>query len=346
VRERLAGLSILSHTFVWIIVDDLYIVHNGLLPSMEVPIPGNNAYTHYFWQDTHGQGCAAPSQLLQVDKRLADAGSVRRSLDAWDTQQLAISKTLLTLSEISTALIGSMIPSAVTIVIQLLSAVLDSLFALPQHTQKMMCKTGKWLRRCNFCIVDLVARGDQAVQQTHGVANLTLICCAYIATHENEQHCTDDSVYCIYITVLGHMVQIVLTYLTQWLTSNSMNIERIWFTKQHRFDHPRCANGKYWSRIRCRHGKADQKRNCKLLTRLPKIARYVRLIFVGSMDMLQTPVFIFGRPRQDSQLAAPVVKSLSKTAVQLVVHMAARTGKDTCMQSQFIAALGYTWRSN
>jgi len=202
------------------------------------------------------------------------------------------------------------------------------------------------LRRCNFCIVDLVARGDQAVQQTHGVANLTLICCAYIATHENEQHCTDDSVYCIYITVLGHMVQIVLTYLTQWLTSNSMNIERIWFTKQHRFDHPRCANGKYWSRIRCRHGKADQKRNCKLLTRLPKIARYVRLIFVGSMDMLQTPVFIFGRPRQDSQLAAPVVKSLSKTAVQLVVHMAARTGKDTCMHGQFTAALGYTWRSN
>jgi len=60
--------------------------------------------------------------------------------------QMARSKTLSTLTEISTALIGLMIPSAVTIVIQLLSAVLDSLFALPQHTQKMMCKTGKWLR--------------------------------------------------------------------------------------------------------------------------------------------------------------------------------------------------------
>jgi len=56
----------------------------------------------------------------------------------------------------------------------------------------MMCKTGKWLRRCSFCIVDLAARGDQAVQQTHGVANLSLICCAYITTQENEQHCFDD----------------------------------------------------------------------------------------------------------------------------------------------------------
>ena len=83
------------------------------------PIPGNNAYTHYVWQDTHGQGCAATSQWLKVDKRPANAGNVRKSLDAWDMQQIARSNALSTLSEISTEMIGLMIPSAVTTFIQL-----------------------------------------------------------------------------------------------------------------------------------------------------------------------------------------------------------------------------------
>lgn len=107
-------LPSLKPDFVWIIADDLYIVHNGLLPSMEVPIPGNSAYTHYVWQDTHGQDCAAASPLVQVDKRIGAAGNTQRSLNAWDMQQMARSKTLSTLCEISTALIGLLIPVAVT----------------------------------------------------------------------------------------------------------------------------------------------------------------------------------------------------------------------------------------
>ena len=38
--------------------------------------------------------------------------------------------------------------AAVKIIMQVLAAVLDSLFALLQHTQKMMCQTGKWLQGC------------------------------------------------------------------------------------------------------------------------------------------------------------------------------------------------------
>ncbi len=297
-------LPSLKPDFVWIIADDLYIVHNGLLPSMEVPIPGNSAYTHYVWQDTHGQGCAAASPLVQVDKSLGVAGNTQRSLSAWDMQQMARSKTLSTLCEISTALIGLLIPVAVTSVIKLFLAVPDSFLWLLHYTQNMKCKTRLWLRRCSFCIVDLVERGDQAVQQTHGAANLSLICCAYTTTHEN-QHCFDDSIYCIYITVLGYMVQIVLAYLTQWLTSSSMTIAHMWFTKQFQFDHPRCAKGKYWSRIRYRHRKADQKRHCKLLTSLLGIARYVRSISVGSIDMLLVPVYIWkAKTRQSAESAS------------------------------------------
>lgn len=37
--------------------------------------------------------------------------------------------------------------------------------------------------------------------------------------------------------------------------------------------------------------KADQKKHCKLLTRLLKIVRYVRLIFVGSTDRLLAPLY-------------------------------------------------------
>ena len=192
--------------------------------------------------------------------------------------------------EISTTLIGLLIPVAVTSGIKLFSAVLDSLLWLPHHTQEMKCKTRRWLRRCSLYIVDLVERGDQAVPQTHGVANLSPICCAYITTHENE-HCFDDIIYCIYITLLGYMVQTVLAYLTQWLMSSGMIIAHSWFTKQHQSDHPCYANGKYWSRVRYRHRKADQKRHCKLLTSLLEIAKYVRSIFVGSIDMLLAPVY-------------------------------------------------------
>ena len=59
---------------------------------------------------------------------------------------------------------------------------------------------------------------------TH-VTHLSLICCAYITTHKN------DSKYCIYITVVGYMVQVVVAYLTQWLMSSSMlgRIQVQWF---------------------------------------------------------------------------------------------------------------------
>ncbi len=212
--------------------------------------------------------CAAASPLMQFDKRFGAAGNTQRSLNAW--AMVAGSKTISTLCEVSTALIGLLIPVAVTSVINLLLAVLDSLLRLPHYIKTLQSKTRKWLQ--SFCIVDLVERGDQ---QTHGVADLSLICCAYITTHENE-HCFDDSLYCIYLTVLGYMVQIVLAYLTQWLTSSSMTIAHIWFTQQHQSDRPRCANGKFWSRIRYRHRKADQKRHCKLLTRLLGTANFVQ----------------------------------------------------------------------
>ncbi len=119
----------LKPDFVWIIVDDMYTVHNGLLPSMEVPTLANNAYRHYVLQDLHGQGCAATSQLLQAAKGLTDAGNFWRSWNAWETQQMAKNKALSILSVISTTLIGLMIPSAVTTVMQLLSTLLERLYS-------------------------------------------------------------------------------------------------------------------------------------------------------------------------------------------------------------------------
>lgn len=76
--------------------------------------------------------------------------------------------------------------------------------------------------------------------------------------------------------------------------------------------------------------------------RLRKIARYVRLTFAGSIDILLAPIYFCKADTR--QLRAPVVKS--RTTAQLVVHAAAWIGEDTCMQSQFTATLGYTWRSN
>ena len=111
--------------FIWIFAGDLYIEHNGLLPSMEVPIPGNRAYTHYAWQDTHGQGCAAASPLVQCNKKFGAAWNTQRSLTVWAKE--AGSKSISTLCKVSPAIIGLLIPIAVTSVISLLVAVLDSL---------------------------------------------------------------------------------------------------------------------------------------------------------------------------------------------------------------------------
>ncbi len=101
-------LPSLKPNFVWIFADDLYIVHNGLLPSIEVPV-----HWRQHRHDTHVSGEVVQTvQTLTNDLRMQT-----RSLAKWEP----IGKIVLqTCKHISLALIGLLLPCAVTVTIQAL----------------------------------------------------------------------------------------------------------------------------------------------------------------------------------------------------------------------------------
>ena len=103
-------LPSLKPDFAWIFADELYIVHNGLLPSIEVPI-----HWHQYCHDKHVSGEVIQAvQTLRNDLRMQT-----RSLADWEPTRKIV---LQTCKHISFALIGLLFPCAVTAAVQLVHA--------------------------------------------------------------------------------------------------------------------------------------------------------------------------------------------------------------------------------
>jgi len=116
----------LKPDFVWIFTDDLYIVHNGMLPSIEVQI-----HWHQHCHDTH----ASDEVIRAVQTLTNDLRMQTRSLASeWELK----GKTVLqTCKHISFALVGLLFPCAVTVAIQMIQVAARMCTTLLQLTMQL-----------------------------------------------------------------------------------------------------------------------------------------------------------------------------------------------------------------
>ena len=237
-------LPSLKPDFVWILADDLYIVHNGLLPSIQGPI-----HWHQHGHDIQVSGKAVQAvQTLSNDLRMQT-----RSLAEWKSTGKIV---LQTCQHISLALIGLLLPCAVTLAIQasrVMALISTTLLHLTmQQTnavarKRMQCSTLYHLHK-------IVYYANSTFKQTNGSIQFLILCDALmlrlfpgVDVREVHLYMNATAVACIAGLMIGVLILHLMSTYENLLRHTAWNNRP---TQLRKFDHPKCANGKYWSRVR------------------------------------------------------------------------------------------------
>jgi len=233
----------LKPDFVWIFADDLFIVHNGMLPSIEVPI-----HWHQHCHHTH-----VSSEVVQAVQTLTnDLRMQSRSLAEWEPTEKIV---LQTSKNITFALIGLLFPCAVTVALQaiqlvaLISTTLRQLtMQLTQAVPRMQCSILYYVHQSVCCV-------DSTLKQAHGSTHLLIMLCdalmlclsTGVDVREAQLYMSAMEAICIAGLMIGILILHLMSEYEDLLMHATGNNQR---THLGKFDHPKCANGKYWSRIR------------------------------------------------------------------------------------------------
>lgn len=112
----------------------------------------------------------------------------------------------------------------------------------------------KNLPKCLLCYgLTYIQRIDCVLSNTHGGTYLVLICCEFATMHDYIKRIEEDTGPYISLSALACMIGLLIVWVS-WLGQmlneehNARHSTRL--KAKCRVNHPRCANGKYWSRIR------------------------------------------------------------------------------------------------
>ena len=160
-------LPSLKPDIVWIFADDLYIVHNGLQPSIKVPV-----HRHQHCHDTHASG-----EVIQTVQTLTnDLRMQTRSLAKWEPTG---KRVLQTCKHISLALIGLLLPCAVTVAIQAVRLTASISITLLHLTMQLTKAVARKRMQCSvlYYLHKIVSNVDSTFRQTYGSTQFLILLC-------------------------------------------------------------------------------------------------------------------------------------------------------------------------
>ena len=244
----------------WSIASDVHTLHAKLSTITKLLIPTqllqSNTGLYIDAQCSWLQHChdtRVSGEVIQAMQMLTnDLQMQTRSLAMWEpTARIA----LQTCEHISVASLGLLIPCAVTVILQAtqlvaFASLLQSLMmltkALPR--KRMQCSIQHYLLKTVYCV-------DNTLRQVNGTARLSSLLCdamivcssAGLGMREVQLHMSATEVVCIAGLMIGILVLRLMSKYEDLLIHATWNNQR---TQVCKFDNPKCANGKYWSRIR------------------------------------------------------------------------------------------------
>jgi len=283
-------LPSLKPDFVWIFADDLYIVHNGLLPSIEVPI-----HWHQHCHHTHVSGEAVQAvQTLTNDLRMQT-----RSLAEWEPTGKIV---LQTCQHISLALIGLLFPCAVTVAIQAIHLVTLTSTTLLQLTMQLTAAVPRMQCSVMYYLKESLHYVDSKFRPAHGPTQFLIFLCDALMiclstgldVREVQLYMSAMETICIVGLMIGILILHLMSKYEDLLMHATWNNQR---TRLRKFDHPKCANGKYWSRIRYFQRKfiKHQAEHSTAQNWLHQSRECVKTVISGLCKMLLAPFKIIAR---------------------------------------------------
>jgi len=225
---------------VWIFADDLYIVHNGLLPSIEAPI-----HWHQHCHHTHVSGEVVQAvQTLTIDLRMQT-----RSLAEWEPTMKIV---LQTCKHISLALIGLLFPCSVTVALQMLQALALTSTTLLQLTMQLIKAVPRERMQCS--ILHYLHKSEcyvnSTLKQAHVSTKFLILFCdglmlcisTGVDVREVQLYMNATEMICIAGLMIGILTLHLMSKYENLLMHATLNNQP---TQLRKFDHPKCANGKY-----------------------------------------------------------------------------------------------------
>ena len=186
---------------------------------------------------------------------LTNRGYMQRSQDARTLGGKTSHIFLETFSNVSYALMGGLGQLIVTLAVQTLCSVLGVLTYAPiaagRLTHATQCKSLPKNLLC-YCLI-CIQKVDCAFSKTHCMTHLVLICCELATMHDYIKRIVEDTGPYTSLPALTCMVGLQIfraIWLSQMLNEEQNARHNSRPKARSQIDHPKCANGKYWSRIR------------------------------------------------------------------------------------------------
>ena len=167
----------------WLVASGMHTVHASLLPIIQILIPTTQAQVQWSWHQ-HCHDICMSSEVIQVVNTLTSDMHMQRSLAEWE---LTGKITLQTCKHISFALIGLLIPCAVTFAVQAIHvlalvsiSVLQSIMKLTKaaHRKRMQCSILYYLS-------SRVHRVNCTIEQENGSTPSFIILCEAWTLHSS-----------------------------------------------------------------------------------------------------------------------------------------------------------------
>ena len=236
--------------------------------SIANSVPDINAKSMHSWQINY-QYSELSSQAIQAYRlSLRNGVYMQRSLAAGRLKEDTSNRFLKTCSNVSYALLGELAPLVAAITMQTLSRIIGMLTSAPMAVSKMK-RTIKYknLLKCSLCYCLIcIKKIDCVLSDTHGVTHLVLICCELATMHEYIKGIVEHTGPYSSLPALACMMGLLIVriiWLGQMLNEEHNARHNSRPKAKCRIDHPKCANGKYWSRIRYGQRKAAKQRQLR-----------------------------------------------------------------------------------
>ena len=238
---------------------------------------------HQKCQHSEVSSQAIQAYRLSLTKRVY----MQRGLAARRPMQKTHSRLLEACSNVCYALMSELAPAMVTFAAQTLYHVMLMLHRAPSAGSRIMRRLQ--FKNMRWCLLyhslRCVKTIDSALSNTHCMTHFVLICCELATMYDYIKRIVEDTGPYISLPALTCMIGLLIVrtiWLRQMLNEEQNARHNSQLKTRSRIDHPKCANGKYWSRIRYGQRKFAKLRQQKNQSLAQWIMKWVQRLLLKS----------------------------------------------------------------